>query len=341
MKNLLHSLLKSPPRMAAAALAVFAAGLACGAAFGLRWHVYSSHRNQELRLGGYRFINPLLECEVAENPVEFTELTPFRDKVASLIEDRTRDKAYTHVSVYFRDMNNGPWFGINENEPFAPASLLKVATMIAFLKNAEQRPALLSEKIVYPGGRDLNEGSVFRPEIQLAPGKAYRLDELLFRSIVHSDNNANTLVFENTDRRTIEMTYRDLGLPLPLQGAPEDFMTVRQYASFFRILFNASYLSRPMSEKALDYLSQSAFRHGIVSGVPEQVAVAHKFGERISAVQPGMRELHDCGIVYYPGNPYLLCVMSRGRNFEVLDDIIRDISAITYREVEKQREGKN
>jgi len=27
-------------------------------------------------------------------------------------------------------------------------------------------------------------------------------------------------------------------------------------------------------------------------------------------------QLHDCGIVYYPETPYLLCVMTKGWNFE-------------------------
>ena len=46
-----------------------------------------------------------------------------------------------------------------------------------------------------------------------------------------------------------------------------------------------------------------------------------------------IKQLHDCGIVYYPKHPYLLCVMTRGDSFEYLDDTIRDISHLVYQEV--------
>ena len=42
------------------------------------------------------------------------------------------------------------------------------------------------------------------------------------------------------------------------------------------------------------------------------------------------KQLHDCGIIYYPGNPYLLCVMTRGDSFGELSSTIRDISDIIY-----------
>ncbi len=41
-------------------------------------------------------------------------------------------------------------------------------------------------------------------------------------------------------------------------------------------------------------------------------------------------EAHDCGIVYYPDSPYLLCVMTRGKDTGQLESIIGKISQITY-----------
>lgn len=329
--------LKARPRLTitGAALVIFAAGLALGVAFGLHWRAESSHERREMRLGGYQFINPLLECEIAGDQIEFSELTPFKDKMTALVKKKIGDKTYTHVSVYFRDLNNGPWVGINEKEPFAPASLLKVPTMIAMLKEAEQKPGVLSEQVIYPGNADLNEMQAFKPAVRLEAGKSYTIDDLIFRAVAYSDNNANNLLFERIDKNILLRTYKDLGLSFPAV-VPENSMTVRQYASFFRILFNASYLSKEMSEKALAYLSRTTFRNGIVAGVPGDVAVAHKFGERVSVEDPGIKQLHDCGIVYYPGHPYLLCIMSRGDDFAALDDIIVDISRLVYEEIDSQ-----
>ncbi len=50
---------------------------------------------------------------------------PFKDRVNELVEGMLSAGRASHISVYFRDLNNGPWFGINEKEEFSPASLLK------------------------------------------------------------------------------------------------------------------------------------------------------------------------------------------------------------------------
>jgi len=47
----------------------------------------------------------------------------------------------------------------------------------------------------------------------------------------------------------------------------EDSLTLSAYASYFRVLFNASYLNEEMSEKALRYLAHSVFRNGMAAGI--------------------------------------------------------------------------
>ena len=69
--------------------------------------------------------------------------------------------------------------------------------------------------------------------------------------------------------------------------------------------------------------------------MPSDIQIAHKFGERgIARVgKPEQKQLHDCGIVYYPKRPYLLCVMTRGEDFDKQARIIQDISKIVYTKV--------
>ncbi len=318
-------------------LAIFGAGLAIGLTQGIQWQKYSAQSGHELRLGGFKYINPLLECEVAGNAFEFSELESMEDAVASLIKEKRKQRPATHVSVYFRNLNTGSWFGINEDELFAPASLLKIPTVIAALKITEQQPDFLSKQILYSGKEDFNLMENMKPEHQVAPGKSYTVDELIYRSIIYSDNNANSLLFSSISPYQIEQIYRELNVPLPLTNMPDNFMSVRQYGAFFRILYNASYLSKEMSEKALEYMSNTMFRKGIAAGVPATTVVVNKFGERITADQPDIRQLHDCGIVYYPNRPYLLCIMSRADDFSYLTDTIREISQIVYEEMDRQQ----
>jgi len=95
-----------------------------------------------------------------------------------------------------------------------------------------------------------------------------------------------------------------------------------------------------MSEKALEYLSQSDYKNGLVAGVSSNIIVAHKFGER-GYKQGKINQLHDCGIIYYPNEPYLLCIMTDGRSFEDRELIIRNISQLVYDEFDKNFKVKD
>jgi hypothetical protein len=84
----------------------------------------------EVRAGGYQFISPLLECEPGTDSLRLTGLNPLQKEISSLIEDEKKSGTLTTAAVYFRDLNNGPWFGVNEHESFSPASLLKLPGLL-------------------------------------------------------------------------------------------------------------------------------------------------------------------------------------------------------------------
>lgn len=297
-------------------------------------------RFQELRLGGdFRFINPLLECDVAQDALENELLRSFRDRVAQFIGEQVQRTTVSHVSVYFREMNNGHDFGIHESEKFAPASLVKIPLMMAYFKAAETDPELFSRRVQYRGGTDETATQQIKPAVALQPGSTYTVEDLIRASIIHSDNNAYFLLFGSLNPRVQRKVYADLGLESPKGRSMGDYVTVGEYAAFFRILFNASYLTREQSEKALGIMSEVDFTDGLVAGVPPGVAVAHKFGEWSMGDSGEIKQLHDCGIIYYPGHPYLLCVMTRGTSFDYLRGTIRGISRITFQEVD-QRYGE-
>ncbi len=292
-----------------------------------------------LREGGYKLINPLLLCSSPSQPSS-SVFAPLKKKLDQFIKSRIGDGSADTISVYFRDLLTGRWIGSNEDENYTPASLLKVPIMVAFLKAAESNPALLSKKILYDGSFDYNAIEGIKPLHSVVSGRSYTLDELLSLMIVYSDNNAYGLLFKNVDQNLLVEVYTDLGLSVPPHdGAVVDFMSPKIYSSFLRILYNATYLDRQSSEKALELLSESNFPQGIRSGVLSGVTVAEKFGERTQSSSGGTvekRELHDCGIVFYPGHPYLLCIMTSDlppADFNNLADIIREISAMTYQEV--------
>jgi formylmethanofuran dehydrogenase subunit D len=81
-------------------------------------------------------------------------------------------------------------------------------------------------------------------------------------------------------------------------------------------------------------MSHSYFKIGIVAGVPKDIKVSNKFGEQIIFDKNSKEiirvELHDCGIVYVPKNPYILCIMTKGKVYNDLSLAISQISKKVY-----------
>jgi beta-lactamase class A len=292
---------------------------------------------REQGVAPWRFISPLLECDSAEEVLRRPELASFKRQVVALVDARRAAGEITFGSVYFRELNDGPWFGVNERTGYVPASLLKLPTLIAVLKREEREPGFLQREVTFAGARDDNRTIVFRPPETLVAGRRYTVAELCRRMAQYSDNNATHLLNGLVTLPEQGEAMRALGV-LPELVATEGKLSVKAVSAFFRVLYNASYLSREHSELALDLLSRSSFRDGIVAGVPEGVAVCSKYGE--AAVAPGTLQLHEFAIVYHGRRPYLLGVMSQGRDFAALARFIRDASHLVYLEVDRQTTGQ-
>ena len=277
----------------------------------------------------YQFINPLLECD-SSSISQDKNLSSLKKNLEFIINQDIGNGKITFASIYYRDLNNGPWFGINEKEYFSPASLIKVPVLIAYLKEAENDPSILDKKIVNNKSFDYSQQNI-KPESILEFNKEYTVDDLLNRMIIYSDNAAYELLIENIDSSKIFAVYKDLDVDI--SRAEDDpngnIITVKDYSSFFRILFNASYLSQKMSEKALTILSQTQYSKGLVAGLPTDVKISHKFGER-QYLPSKEKQLHDCGIVYLAKKPYLICVMSRSTDFDKAASFIQEVSKTVY-----------
>lgn len=217
-----------------------------------------------------------------------------------------------------------------------------MATLISVLKVAEADAGILNRQLTYDGSFDENKTENIKPQKSLEPGVTYSVDELLTYLIAYSDNNACHLIHEVLDDKVLLEVYSDLGLPVPPQsanGLTVDYMSAKSYSFMFRVLFSSTYLSRAMSEKALELLTTPDFPQGIEAGVPKNITTAQKFGERGVVSPTGQllsAELHDCGIIYYPSHPYLLCIMTKGAKFDDLTRLIRDLSTLVYHDIDSK-----
>jgi beta-lactamase class A len=272
-------------------------------------------------------INPLLRY------MKFKELRSFRGQLAELIEKKKGQGLVQEASVYFRSLTVGIWIGVNEREAFCPASILKIPVMMTYFKMAEKDPAILEKKIKYVPKNPTGFVPGLAQKSSAEIGKDYSVDKLIELMITESDNVADLLLLYNLPPNHLERTFSDFGMNLSELSPSEDFVSLKIIATFLRVLYNASYLNENMSEKALRYLTESTYRDGIVAGLPKDIVVAHKFGERFFM---NTKELHEVAIVYYPENPYILAIMTKGDNHNKLAKLMKDISELVYQEVDSQ-----
>ncbi len=153
--------------------------------------------------------------------------------------------------------------------------------------------------------------------------------------IIDSDNAATYTLIDHIRPEALTSVFNELGLESPDLVKGTYTISAKDYSLFFRVLYNATYLGRKNSERALGLLAQASFKDALVAGIPTETVVAHKYGTRSTLINGTIvnPELHDCGIVYKPEHPYFLCVMTRGSTMPGLKKTIGDISALVYKEL--------
>jgi hypothetical protein len=272
----------------------------------------------------YSYTRPILFVDNSD--VRFSELDPLKEKIERIVASAISRGEADDVGFYYRDMNTSQWTGVNENHSFAPSSMLKVTTLLAYLKHEDEKPGYIDTRVSYAPVED--PGQNYKPAHALEAGNR-TLRELLQQMIIESDNSAmEVLDLNHID--DILAVYKELQLPNPLFSL-EDFLSPLQYSRILRTLYNSSYVPPLYSEEALKLLTYTTFTKGLVAGVAS-TTIAHKFGEytRTENNAVKLRELHDCGIVYYPKKPYLICVMTKGTDFPSLERIIANISKTVF-----------
>jgi beta-lactamase class A len=320
----------------------FALGIFIGAATGL-FSPLPSLQGESLPEGPegtFRFIRVSVEAKHAgEKLMTNRELKPFQYKVNSLIESDLKNADAKSITVYFRDLNNGNRFVIGEHGAFNGENHLKLPLMIAYFKWAESNPLVLRKKLIF----------VVKPETEqhretaknnLEPGKLYTVNDLIFRMIAYDDDAAYVMLSANLPANRLDKIFKDLNGEYDPQKQNES-LSLNTYAALFRVLFNASYLSEEMSEKALRYLSKTAFQDGIGSAVPPNVdkAVDHEevpIRSNGEGENSNVRQLQEFGIIYHQNRPFLLGVIVRGSDDSRLETVIRDVTRLVFQEVDQQ-----
>jgi beta-lactamase class A len=331
MKNLFHK-----PLPAHYLLFAFLGGIAFMLLFSKIYQYQSNLGNKpenfdeitskRLESTGFEYIKPLLYIDRKEESKIFSSL---KLKVEDQVDELKRAGMVTDVGVYVREFDRGDWMGIGEEISFHPGSLFKVPVMMAALRIAEKDSAFLNKKIPFFLPKDKVLPVQNYTTDSLIHGRTYTISDLLKYTIVHSDNRAYWLLSQHLDWDIVNKVHTDISKDLPKRGAEDGLArtNARSYSKLLIALYNATYLRPELSEYAMQILAECKFDQGLKKGMPSTVKLAHKFAEWDNGK---IFELHESGIVYLKGKPYVITIMTQGAKRADLPSAIASIAKTLY-----------
>jgi len=266
----------------------------------------------------FSFIGPKLESVIIDN-----------------VNSYKKNKNIGLVSVYFKDLNSGTCFGVNEKENFIPESLNHLILMMAALKLSEESPDLVSYRFSF------NEASntfkkIDTTEIKDKKATIYDIysivEYLILYPSIETENFLKNLL-NSINRKTVNKVYLDFGVQNPAAKEQRQ-ITIKDFASLLGVLYNSTYINIQNSEKALFFLSEMEFKDGLVKGINnDKVMVAHMYDQ---TGNNKLFQMNDCGIIYYPKNSYVLCVMIKGTDINQMTNVIQGVSKAVFDEMKVQ-----
>lgn len=285
-----------------------------------------------LRSSGYQFVSPVLFSDFG-NDITTPVLKGREEEIEKQIDGMKSSTSLKKMSVYYRNLNTSQQVVVDNGEKYFPASLSKLPLAMAYYKLDEASPGLLDTSGELNFEQDYNANQEIGPQEFPVSGQSYSIRQLIEMMLKYSDNTSfNLLLGRSEATDTLRKLFSDIKLFYPYdQTEVKEVFNVKEIGRFYRLLHNATYLNAANSESLLQQLTQSTYKQAIVGGVPQEVKVAHKYGLETQRDMQGNlvgRQLHDCGIVYTPNNPYLLCIMTKSGAGD-LSQIEQDIAKIS------------
>lgn len=200
-----------------------------------------------------------------------------------------------NVSIYFKNLNTGDEYTLNENAYYVAASTTKVPLCMMMLDDVNNGSRSLDD-LLYFIESDREEGSGSLYYLDQVPNLT--IDEAIYLSIVNSDNIAkNMLLRVARSSVTDYMRYvaNDDSIPYG------NYTTAKQFGTLLNNLYE-NQNNNPYYKTLIDYMKETNY-HDRLDKYLDNEKVAHKIGNYY-------RYFHDVGIIYGSDN-YILVVLTK------------------------------
>lgn len=268
-------------------------------------------------------------------------LTALQTKVAEYLGQQNG-----RYGVYYLNLENGETMGYKEDQPIVAASAIKIAYNTYLYERAAAGEFSMQDKMAYNAagyvdgvtGGDYEGGT---GNIQnSADGTEFTLQEVSHRSITISDNCGTNMVLRklggeeavnNNYMKTISsvVDYRSKVEYTDYTGnsvAGRRRTCALDLAKYAEHLYKDYTADETTYKPLIDDLCNTEYNWGVASGVPQDIAVAHKVGFRGNT-------FNDIAIVFGTED-YVLCIMTESGSEQKAKEIMGEVSKMVYEYVE-------
>lgn len=244
---------------------------------------------------------------------------PLKQKMKKYLDSKNGE-----IGIYFEYLPSGSSIGIHDTDDVRLVSLAKVPLAMSILKKIEKGELKMRDTIVLKKEFiDESFGNLWKR----GEGIEISIQEVLEICLKDSDNTAYKMLFSLVNETELLDVYNELNIEL-VSVDSKPMVSPKSYSSIFRNLFLSSYLKKENSQYLLDVLTKTSFNDKLPAGVPEDVLVSHKIGVFEDA-DTSKQVFIDCGIVYIPKRPYIVCSFVKNSNEEASRNI-QYLSKIIY-----------
>ena len=276
------------------------------------------------------------EAVLKNNVKEFPYLSPRihintnQDLIINFTQLRTAINSYVNttqadVGFYFEYLPTGSSISINPEKEVKLASLAKVPVVMAVYKEIE-RGNVNPDTIITLKPEHINNsyGALWRQ----GAGSKVSLDRVIELALQDSDNTAALAIASLLPETAMDEVFDQVDLPKKETAEEVPVLNGKGYSSILRNLYLATYLNKEHSNEIIELLTNSKTNDLLPVGIPDTIKVAHKIG--VYEI-PNQEEntYSDCGIVYVPNRPYLICIMAEEKEAEASEHII-NLSKLVY-----------
>lgn len=234
------------------------------------------------------------------------------------------------VGFFYKNLHTGECFGLNQQEEFLAASVIKLPVYAVIMKLAAE------------GRVDLSETLICREEDKLPPcGALYfftgevaaDIRTLCGLMISLSDNAATNLLLRRFGLDFLNEQFRQIGMEkthlerLLFDGEAsarglENKIVPEEIGALFEQIARRSFVSEQVSAEMEKLLLEQQINHKIPGYLPEGTPVAHKTGE-----DDGIT--NDVGIVFAK-EPFVLCFAYNGPDVPLAERTLRQLALDLY-----------